>query len=332
MIPVRSSVIEPKDVLLVECNLDELIRIKEKSGIEILGDIITDKELQTNKITLAEVLITPHSELINKSLKESRFRLNHDVIVLAIHRFNENLTSKIGDIKLKTGDMLLMQGHKDNINKLRNSPGFTVLGDFRVNMYKERKGILCALLFVVAIVIGAIDIIPLSIALLSASVLTVLSGAIAADRLYTYINWRLLVLIGSMTAFGAAMENSGASRLIADHIIEMFIGYGPQAVMAAFCVLVALLTQPLTNAAAALVVLPIALQAAETLQVNPHAYAISIMLSASLALIAPFEPSCLIVYGAGKYKFMDFVRTGLPLTIILLVVILLLIPIFWPLT
>lgn len=330
MIPVRSSVIEPEDVLLVECNIDELMKMKERQGIEILGDVITDTELQTNKIKLAEVLITPNSALINKSLKESRFRLNFDVIVLAVHRFNENLAMKIGDIKLKTGDLLLMQGHKDNIDALRNSPDFTVLGDFRVNMFKERKGIFTALFFIAAVLLGSLKVIPLSIAFLSASLMTVLIGAISTEKLYQVIDWRLLILIAGMSAFGIAMEKTGASVLLAEKIIKLVSGFGPNAVLAAFCVLVVLLTQPLSNAAAALVVLPVALQAAEMMNANPREFAVCIMLCASISFITPFEPSCILVYGPGKYKFIDFIKIGLPLTIILVIIILMVTPYYWP--
>ncbi len=332
MIPVRSSVIEPGDILLVECNIEELMRMKERQGIEILGDVITDKELQTNQIKLAEVLITPNSALINKTLKESRFRLNFDLVVLAIHRFNENLAMKIGDIKLMTGDLLLLQGHKDNIDALRNSPDFTVLGDFRVNMFKERKGILTALFFVAAVILGSMNILPLSLCFLCASLLTVLTGAISTEKLYQVIDWRLLILIAGMTAFGQAMEKTGAAVILAEMIINVFQSYGAEAVLAAFCVLVVLLTQPLSNAAAALVVLPVALQAAELINANVHAFALCIMLSASLSFITPFEPSCILVYGPGKYRFIDFIKIGLPLTVILVILILIITPHFWPLT
>jgi di/tricarboxylate transporter len=134
-----------------------------------------------------------------------------------------------------------------------------------------------------------------------------------------------------MTSFGIAMEKTGTATFLADHIISFFGGMGPIAVMAAFSLLTVFLTQPMSNAAAAMVVLPVALQAAETMQVNPITFALTVMLSASVSMITPFEPSCILVYGPGGYKFRDFVKTGSLITILLIVIIIIMAPVLYPL-
>ena len=134
-----------------------------------------------------------------------------------------------------------------------------------------------------------------------------------------------------MTAFGVAMEKTGAAQLLADWVIYSLEPYGVVAVMAGFSILTILLSQPMSNAAAALVVLPVALHAAQGLGVNERTFAIVVMLAASISLVTPFEPACILVYGPGKYKFIDFIKTGLGLTLSLNALILLLIPLFWPL-
>lgn len=330
-IPNRSTEIKANDLLIVECKVEDLIKVKETSGIEIRADMISDLQIQTEKIKLAELLITPGSKLINQTLKESQFRLTTELIVLAVHRRDENLISKIGEIRIQNGDLLLVQGTKDTINTAKYSPDFTVLGDFRVNMFKERKGIFTALLFLIAVLLSSFEVAPLSVCFLSASLLSVLSGAISTERIYQIIDFRLLVLIGGMSAFGTAMTNSGAAEFLASKINLLLSGYGPVAVMSAFIVLVVFLTQPMSNAAAALVVLPVALEAAEMLHVNPRSFGIAIMLSASISFITPFEPSCILVYGPGKYRFFDFMKIGLPLTIILVMIIIYMVPVLWPL-
>src|SRR5690606_29109129 len=171
---------------------------------------------------------------------------------------------------------------------------------------------------------------PLSISFLAAALLTVLSGAINVERVYQVINWKLLILIGGMTAFGTAMENSGASKYLAETIVYLLGDFGPVYVLAGFVILVILLTQPMSNAAAALVILPVALQTAHILDAHPRTFAIAVMLGASVSLIAPFEPSCILVFGPGKYKFSDFLKVGLPLTLILFILLMILVPIFWP--
>jgi di/tricarboxylate transporter len=293
--------------------------------------VITDTKITGNKMKLVEALITPASNLIGRTLKDSGFRQRFNVVVLAIHRFNENIATKIGSVPLQTGDLLLMQGTEESINSLRPDKGLTILDDIKVNLFRRRKGILTALIFIAAVVAGSMEWIPLSVAFLSAALFTVIIGAVRPERVYRFIDWRLMVLIGGMSAFGLAMEQSGTAQFLADKITSVFGSMGEMAVLSAFCVLVIFLTQPMSNAAAALVVLPVAIQSAELMHVNPRTFAIAIMMSASISLATPFEPASVLVYGPGKYKFMDFIKAGLPLTIILVIITILLVPFFWPL-
>lgn len=329
--PNRHTRFEFKDILLVECTLEDLIKVKESSGLEVVADTITNKEIQGEKIRLAEVLITPGSRLIDRSLKEARFRQNYDLVVLAIHRLGHTVSQKIGDLKLSIGDVLLVQGTQESIDSNRNSIDFSVVGDFKLTMFKERKGVLTALIFIVAVIVGSLNLVPLSIAFLTAALLIVMIGALSIDRIYQIIDWKLLVLIGGMSAFGTAMQNSGAAEFLAINLINVLGDFGVIYVLAGFVILVIILTQPMSNAAAALVVLPVALEAAQILSANPGTFAIAIMLGASVSLITPFEPSCILVYGPGKYKFIDFIKIGVPLTLILVILIMLFVPVFWPL-
>ena len=330
-IPNPSTQIQAKDILLVECSVEDLIKIKETPELEVLADTINHKEIQNEKIIMAELLIIPGSRLINHSLKESRFRQNYDLVVLAVQRFGGTVSQKIGGLQLKIGDTLLVQGTQEDIENNRVSNDFSIIGDFRVNMFKEKKGIFAAVIFLIAVLAGTLELAPLSITFMAAALLTVLSGAINVDRVYQVINWKLLILIGGMTAFGTAMENSGASNFLAENILNLLGHLGPMYVLGGFVVLVILLTQPMSNAAAALVVLPVAIDTAVLMDSDPRTFAIAIMLGASVSLIAPFEPSCILVFGPGKYKFMDFLKVGLPLTLILFVLLMILVPIFWPL-
>jgi len=172
---------------------------------------------------------------------------------------------------------------------------------------------------------------PLSISFLIAAVLCVATRCTTVEEAREFIDWRLLILIAGMTAFGTAMEKSGSARFLADNIVELLQPFGVIPILAGFIILTVVLTQPMSNAAAALVVLPIALDTAKVLGANPRTFAIAIMLAASISLIAPFEPASLLVYAPGKYRLMDFVRNGLPLTLILTAALLVLILLLWPL-
>ncbi len=330
-IPNPFTRIQTNDILIVECIVEDLVKIKESPGLDVLADTISQKEKVNEKIILAELLITPGSRLINRTLKDSRFRQNYDLVVLAVQRFGGTVSQKIGELKLKIGDSLLVQGTQEDIDRNRNSNDFSLVGDFRITLYKEKKGLFAAIIFLVAIVAGTLEWAPLSITFMGAALFTVISGAINVERVYQVINWKLLILIGGMTAFGTAMVNSGASKFLAENLMDLLGDLGSVYVLGGFVILVILLTQPMSNAAAALVILPVALETAQLLNADPRAFAIAIMLGASISLIAPFEPSCILVFGPGKYKFSDFLKVGLPLTLILFVLLMVLVPIFWPL-
>lgn len=331
LIPNRRTTLKVNDILLVECKVEDLIKVKETAGINVLADTLNHKEIQSDKIRLMEVLITPNSRLLERSLKETRFRQTYDLVVLGVHRLGTTTIQKIDNFKFKIGDVLLMQGTEESTRAIKNSGEFSVIGDFKVNMFKERKGILSAVIFLIAIIVSSFHLVPISIAFLTAAFLTIAVGAINVERAYEIMNWKMLILIGGMSAFGTAMQNSGASEFLAANLINLLGDVGIIYKLAGFVVLVILLTQPMSNAAAALVVLPIAIEAAHILGADPRAFAIAIMLGASVSLITPFEPSCILVYGPGKYKFVDFIKIGLPLTLILLIFILLFVPVFWPL-
>jgi di/tricarboxylate transporter len=138
-------------------------------------------------------------------------------------------------------------------------------------------------------------------------------------------------MIGGMAAFGTAMTKTGTASLLSNQILYYLEPYGALAIMAGFIFLTVMLTQPMSNAAAALVVLPVALETARHLHANPKSFAIAVMLSASVSLITPFEPSCILVYGPGKYRFWDYFKTGFLLTILLMLILIVMIPYFWPL-
>jgi di/tricarboxylate transporter len=253
-------------------------------------------------------------------------------VALAIYRRGRSLHDGLATLRMQTGDVLLLQGPTERIEALRMENQFAILKDVGRDAGAPRAGFIAIGLFVAAILVAAAGWVPLSAAFLSAAVAVVLLRCITIEKAYTVIDWRLLILIGGMTAFGTAMQNSGTAAFLADGVISLLGPLGIGAVLAGFFVLTILLTQPMSNAAAALVVLPVALAAAQQIGGNERTFAIGIMLAASISFITPFEPSCVLVYGPGKYHFRDFVRVGGGLTILLAVVVLALLPLFWSLT
>ena len=327
--PNARSKFEENDVLLISGRIDDLMAVKDASGIEIKAEAkLEDDSLQTEETKIAELLITPKSTLIRHSLKEANFRQRFGLAVLAIYRHGQVLGRKLGVIKLRAGDLLLVQGSKDRLQALEHD---TNLVRLEVNeapsAYRRRKGFMALTFFGFAVLAGGFNLAPLPVCFLSAAAMTVATGCITMQKAYEVIDWRILIVIGGMTAFGAAMRESGTASWLAGGIQSAF--ESPRMVLAGFILLTMFLTQTMSNAAAALVVLPVAMQTAQTLDVSGQTYAIAVMLAASSSFVAPFEPACILVSGPGKYRFTDYLKAGLGLTLIMAFLVWFFVPLIW---
>jgi len=330
--PTSDVCLQPDDTLLIKGRAGDFGKIKSIEGLEIKTEIHPDDhELQSGDFRLAEVLVTPQSNLAGRTLPRVGFQQRYGVTVIAIYHHGTALREWLAEVTLRVGDLLLVRGPEARVQALRTEPDLAVIGEHHPPSPSGRKGIYTVAFFATALLAGGLGWLPLSIAFLLAALAAILLRCISIERAYEFIDWRLLILIAGMTAFGVAMEKTGAAALLGHWVVVGLGPLGTMAVLAGFFVLTILLTQPMSNAAAALVVLPVALSAARELGVNERTFAIAIMLAASVSFIAPFEPACILVYGPGKYRFVDYVRTGIGLTLILSVVVLLLIPLFWPL-
>ena len=330
--PASDVRIQSGDALLIEGKVENLVKIRKIERLQINADSSTDDSaLQSGAFRLVEVLVMPHSDLTGRTLRRAGFQQRHGVTVIAVHRHGQVLRERLAQLSLCVGDLLLVRGPEERVQALRRDPDLAVIGEHRPPVHRERQGLYTVAFFGAALIGGGLGWLPLSIAFLLAALATVLLRCIGIERAYAFIEWRLLILIAGMTAFGTAMEKTGAAEMLGHWVVAGLGPLGTIAVVAGFFALTILLTQPMSNAAAALVVLPVAMSAAREMAVNERTFAIAIMLAASISFIAPFEPACILVYGPGKYRFMDFVKTGIGLTLILSVVVLLLIPLFWSL-
>ena len=328
-VPNTRSVIEEGDVLLVSGSVEDLMAVKDASGIEIHAETkLEDEALQTDDVKIAELLITPKSTLIRRTLKEANFRQRFGLAVLAIYRHGQSLGRKLGVIRLRAGDLLLVQGSEERLLSLEHGTNLLRLDATEApSSDRRQKGFRALAFFAVAVIAAGLGLAPLPICFLSAAALTVATRCITMQKVYEVIDWRVLIVIGGMTAFGAAMRESGTAEWLA--VVIQSISENPRTVLAGFILLTMLLTQTMSNAAAALVVLPVAMQTAGTLGVSGQTFAIAVMLGASSSFIAPFEPACILVSGPGKYRFTDYLKAGLGLTLIMGFLVWLLVPAYW---
>jgi len=331
-IPGDHFTIEAGDSLLVVGGIDKLARAGQTEGIEIKsGYKHIDKDLEPGDVRMAEAVIAADSLLEGKTLKDVNFRHTYGLSAIALYRHGICLREKVGRIPLRVGDVLLLQGESDRINTLGDLLRLIIIGDVTPERFRTKKAGIATIIFLASIIAGVSGIVPISVAFLTGAVLMVLSKCLYAEEVYKSVNWHLLILIGGMIALGIAVEETGTAKFLADIITEATAGYGIYALLGSFFILTVLLTQPMSNVAAALLVLPIAIQSAQNLGANPRTFAMTITIAASCSFITPLEPASVLVYGPGRYRFVDFIRVGLPLTIVVFIISILLIPVLWPL-
>jgi di/tricarboxylate transporter len=323
---------ETGDVVLVAGKVENLIKVKKIEGLDILEDVtLRSSGIDMRDAQVAEVVLTPRSGMVGRSLRENNFRQRTGLSVLALMRGERSLLHHMADEKLHAGDVLLLQGANERFRSIEEGGEIVVLTQHQFSAEARRRGFILLAAFVLAVIASSLEWIPDTIAFVLVAMFAVCSRCISLENAYANIDWRLLILIGGMMAFGVAMQSSGAAAMVADAITGWLQPWGVFAGFAGFCVLTVLLTQPMSNAAAALVVLPVAMQAAVSMGASQRAFAIGVMLSASVSVLTPFEPSCILVYGPGKYRFSDFIKAGGGLTFVMLLIVLAMVPMCWPL-
>ncbi|HSP79748.1 MAG TPA: SLC13 family permease [Myxococcaceae bacterium] len=331
------------ETLIIEGNREDILRVKDLKGIEIRPDMrLADGEARPRDTLLVEATVPPGSPLVGRSLKETLFLERYGLVALALHRKPaiQRLTKlqllgrlfggqSLSTLPLSVGDVLLLRGPRARVQELSDGTNLLILQDVEYQPPRYGKSLLAVVLFLGALGVGTARLVPLPVAGLAGMLAMIATGCVDARRAFR-VDWRVVLLIGSMLSLGVAMEVSGAGRLLGGLAAGLDDFGGPRMVLLAMMVLTILLSAPMSNQAAALVVLPVSLSAAAQLGVDPRPFAIGVTLAASCSFITPLEPSCVLVYGPGHYRFTDFFRLGTPLTTALLVILMLMVPIIWP--
>jgi di/tricarboxylate transporter len=320
------------DVLLVEGLRDEILKIKDTAGIDIKADVkLADPELDESELSLVEAIVLPGSQLIGRTLKGYRFRERFGLQVLAIHRQPRTLHRKISQTSLRMGDVLLVQGRQSDLTALDESRVLRVLAPVEGARPNVRRAPQAVLIFVGVLAAATFNLLSLPVAMMLGATAVFLTRCITPEEAYREVEWKALILIASMLALGAAMSHTGTAEFLAARIVAAVGQAHPAWLLTAFFGLTVLLTQPMSNQAAAAVVLPVAMHTAGQLGLNPRTFAMMIAVAASCSYMTPLEPSCLMVYGPGRYRFRDFLKVGTPLTLLIYLIAILLVPLVWPL-
>ena len=335
-IPLSDDRLKAGDQLIV-WGAEDMVSILLMQGLE--GMFVKDSDrhadaamLEDSQVGLVEVMLSPHSVLSGKTLSEMNFREKYGLTVLAIWRKGKAYRDDLRDMALQFGDALLLYGPWNRINLLGREPDFLVLTETAQEAPREKKARL-ALAIMAAVLIPVIfNWLPIYIAVVIGAALMVLAGCLTMEEAYRYIEWKAVFLIAGMLPLGTALDKTGAARMLAETVVSALGPFGPHAVLFGLLVITFIGTSIIPTAALVVLMVPIALETAAGLGISPYALMMGIAMAASSSFTSPIShPANVLVMGPGGYRFIDYVKVGLPLTVIVLIVLMIALPIFWPL-
>ncbi|MGI8423693.1 MAG: SLC13 family permease [Chloroflexota bacterium] len=343
--PYGDNTFRQADVLLVRASPEEIISFREEKGLELhpvakyrhelSEDIAAASAGEETEVSdqLVQVVVAPRSEFIGRSLANIDFRRRFGVIVVSIWRKRGWLREELSKIRLQGGDVLVVMGSENALARVAGESGFLMMVPFQGESRRTRKALTATGIMVAAVALTAFNVITLEIASLAGAVAMVLTRCLTARQAYRAIDQRIFVFIAGAIPLGTAMKSTGTADLIARSLQGAVADWSPFMICIAIYIVVAVITQFMSDAATTAIFAPVAASLAAALGHAPEPYVVTTAMSAVTAFLTPIgHHGNLLIYGPGGYKFGDFVRVGAPLTVVVAVVIAFLAPIVWPVT
>jgi di/tricarboxylate transporter len=336
IIPQNNTVLKTGDRLLIEGNLEKLFKVIETKDLIIhIKTKINDSQLTGKGMKLAEVVPSPQSSILGQTIRQANIKSKYGVLALALKKREKQLNYKYVDLPLEVGDVILVQGTASRLNDIAKNSDFLVINQLEPKFRETSKAPYALLCMAFAIISAATGLLHISVAGIIGVIMMVMLGVVRVDDIYKNVEWRVIFLIACMMPFGIAMDNehTGAAAWIANHIVNIAGPHGPYVVMGCLLLVVTLITEVMSNAAAAVLIAPIGISIAVAMNIQPHPFLMAIAIGASTTFLTPIgHQANVLVYGIGGYKFSDFARTGFLLNVFICLVAFYLIPIVWPFT
>jgi len=339
--PLGSRALDEGDVLLVRTTPDQLVNFRAERGVELHpvsqyepsrnGDGSGGDDDSAGEIAdrLVQAVIAPGSDLVGRTLGGVDFRRRYGAIVLSLWRQNGWLTDEMSKVRLRAGDVLVLQGDDEDLDRVASDPGFLVMMPFQGEPRLRRKAPIAAAIMLATIAAASLNV-PLEIAAMGGAALMVLVRCLTIGQAYRAIDAKVFVFIAGAIPLGIAMEKTGTSKLVAGWLGVVLAGWSEVLVLGAIFALVAVLTQFMSDAATTALFAPVAAALAQALGRPPEAYVVTVAMASVAAFLTPIgHHGNLLIYGPGRYRFADFVRVGTPLTILIGIVVVLMAPLIW---
>jgi di/tricarboxylate transporter len=332
--PESDEVLHPGEVLIIEGERKSLETVKKAGLILQSNSVPHNYKISDRNIGVVEVLLSPHTALTGRTLRDIHFRQKFGLAALAILREGVPILRGVRDMPLRFGDTLLVQGPRGRIELLNQEHDFIVLEDpeYFGEIGRPDKAPWALAGMVLMLSMAGLNILPIAAASLLGALAMILSGALKIDEGYRAIEWKAVVMVGGMLSLGTALETSGAADLISHNLLHLLGPMGHMAVLAGFFLASLLLAQILSSVATAVLIIPIAMSAAIQLHVSAYPLVMTVVLGVSSGFLTPVShPVNVLVLGPGGYRFRDFARVGVLLALIVFILVMTLVPRFWPL-
>ncbi len=320
------------DRLVIRSPAADVLGLRNGTGLifENGGERPALQEIKSQKAKIMEGIIGPNSPFVGHRVADLNLRRLYGVYILALHRQDAILTGNFDQVRLAFGDTLLLEGPPEGLERMFAQSVLVNLSEPTDRPYRRRHAPIAVAAIASVMALAAVELAPIVTLALIAAVVVVGLGCLDPDEAYRSINWRILMLIFSMLALGRAMETTGTAAMIAREITALVAGLGPIAILSAVYLITSLLTEVLSNNATAILLTPIAIGLAQELGVDPRPFVVAVMFAASASFATPIGyQTNTFVYGAGGYRFGDFLRIGVPLNILMWATATVVIPLFW---
>lgn len=335
IVPSSEAIFEPGDRLVV-WGMSDLVAILLLQGLEAVFDRnqreVEDLSiLENDKVGVVEVILSPYSGLSGQTLQELNFREKFGLTVLAIWRKGKVIRTGLRDLQLQFGDAMLLFGPWQKLTLLGREADFVVLSEKVQEPAREEKAKTALAIMAAVLLPVMFGWVPISIAVVIGAACMVLSRCLTMDEAYRFIEWKAVFLIAGMLPLGVALDKTGAASLVAEQVIALFGPLGPYGVLFGLLTITFMATSIIPTAALVVLMVPIALKTSAGLGISPYPLMMGIAMSASSSFTSPIShPANVLVMGPGGYSFMDYVRVGVPLTLVILALLMVVIPVLWP--
>jgi di/tricarboxylate transporter len=321
------------DLLTFTGIVGTIIQLERIPGlVPVAGDELESQVKSRKNRVLCEAVVSQTSPAVGKTIRDSDFRAMYNAAVVAVHRGGQRLAGKVGDIVLRSGDTLLLQTGPHFARANRNNPDFLLVSAVdRARAIRHDRATISLALLLLLVILMVSGIIKIVIAAFLIAGLMILTRCLSVSDARRSVDWQILITIAAAFGLSKALENSGLVSVVAKSFVDLTEELGPSGVLAGVYLMTSLFTETITNNAAAALVFPFAVAIAGQIEVNPRPFVMAVAFAASASFVTPLGyQTNLMVFGPGGYRFVDFVRVGLPLNLILLICATLLIPVVWP--